>query len=211
MVTEKPSNAMLWSDGFIMAPGLQDVISFTKCPACNTFFGISENLVQEPSATDTVKRLENHLSGTDIPKEIRFFKEAIKSGVFKTPEQEIQVRTKLWHTINHIIRKYTSESLLKKIEHKMFKSNDYETAKEHYNALSSLKLNNLIRLANLMKSEIGENINNIMLAEIYRESGNFDRARIYCYKAEASSSIDLGRINLLKQHIQNKDKMVYKT
>jgi tetratricopeptide (TPR) repeat protein len=211
MTLENTSGAEIWSDGFCMAPMRKDIIKFAKCPACNTFFWLQENSLQGLVDLFEIKNLDNSLSLDNISKkELDFFKEAFRSGFAKTPEKEILLRIKLWHVINHIIRKYDAQGFFQKIKHKIFETPEYKESQKQYHSYFSLKQNNLIRLANLLKLDKKENTNYLLFAEIYRELGDFKKSMIFCYKAETSTHIDSNRINQLKQYITNRSKMAYK-
>jgi hypothetical protein len=211
IISENTTEAEIWSDGFCTVPMRKDIVKFAKCQACNTFFWLQENSIKEQIDLPGIKSLENSWSLDNIgKKEIDFIKDAFRSGLANTSEKEIFLRIKLWHTINHIIRKHSSQGFFKKIKQKFFETPDFKDSLKHYNAIFSLKLNNLIRLVNLMKLDKNENTNYLLFAEIYRELGDFSKAMIFCYKAETSSQVDSNRIMLLKQNIANKSKTVYK-
>jgi len=211
MIQENTSPAEYWSDGFCMAPDRKDIIDFAKCPNCGTFFWLKENQIQEPGDLSEIKNLENWWSLDNIGSvEIDFLKEAFRASWAKSNEKEVALRIKLWHAINHINRKYESQSIFKKIKQKIFESADFKDSHKQYNALLSLKVNNLIRLANLLKLDEIENPNNLLFTEIYRELGDFSKAMIYCHRAETTSHEDANRIMLLKQLITSKSKLTYK-
>jgi len=193
-----------------MAPSRKDFIDFGKCPDCETFFWIHENSTRETADLSKIKNLENswpidHISN----QEFDFFRDFIRSGAANTPEKELLIRIKLWHTINHLIRKHESQGVFKKITQKIFESAEYKESINLYNARSNLKINNLIRLANLLKQDRTENSNYILFAEVYRELGDFSKSMVYCYKAETAPNADVNRVQLLKQHIMNKNKLAY--
>ncbi len=211
MISENLPGTEFWSDGFCMAPMRKDIIKFSKCQACNTFFWLADNSIQVPADLSEIKNLENSWAIDNMSsKEIGFIKDSLRSGLAKTAEKEIVLRIKLWHAINHILRKYDSQGIIKIIKQRFFESNDIKDSQKQYNASISMKLNNLVRLANLLKLDKIENTNFLLFAEIYRELGDFSKAMIFCYKAETSSHVDSNRITLLKQHITSKSKTAYK-
>jgi uncharacterized C2H2 Zn-finger protein len=107
---ENNSGIESWSDGFSLAPMRRDIFAFSKCPACNTFFWLKKNAISESTDSVTLKKIENSWSLDNIGrKEIDFVKDAIKSSIANTPKKEIYLRTKLWHVINHVIRKYDAQ------------------------------------------------------------------------------------------------------
>jgi len=210
----KPENIAgtgFWSDGFYMAPMRNDIINFAKCPACNTYFWLEENSIPKPQDSSQINNIENSWLLDQIgSKEINFIKDAFRAGLAINPEKEIVLRIKLWQVINHIIRKYDSQGLFKKIRLKIFESNEYKDSHKQYNSLSSIKINNLIRLANLLKLDLSENPDNLLFAEIYRELGDFSKAMIFCHRAETTLQVDSNRILLLKEQIKIKSKTAYK-
>ncbi len=209
--SENTEYTELWSDGYFMTPTRKDIIEFAKCLACKTFFWIQENSIPELGDILRLKKMDNTWLLDNISiKEINLIKEAFRSGLASDPEKEIFLRINLWHNINHIIRKYDSQGLFKTLKQKFFETAQYKDSLKQYNALSSLKLNNLIRLANLLKLDENENTNYLLFAEIYRELGDFSKAMIFCYKAETMSLIEPNRISKLKQHITSKSKATYK-
>jgi hypothetical protein len=208
---ENTSGTEFWSDGFCADPLKTDIIPFAKCPACNAFFWLNENSIPEPINSIEIKHLENSWSTDSISSvEIHFIQDAIRAGLANNSKKEIFLRIKLWHVINHINRKYDSQSFFKKMRQKIFETADFKDSMELLNSSSSQKLNNLIRLANLLKLDKKENTNHILFAEIYRELGDFSKAMIFCHKAETSPNVDSLRIMLLKQHITSKSKIAYK-
>jgi hypothetical protein len=209
--SDNASGAEFWSDGFCTTSVRKDVLKFAKCPSCNTFFWLRENSIPNTSELSDLKKLENYFDIDAISnREINHIKEAFRSGLANNTESEITLRIALWHTINHIIRKYSEQGFFKKIKQKLFETAEYKNTYKHYNAISSLKMNNLIRLSNLLKLDKNENVDYLLFAEIYRELGDFSKAMIFCYKAETSSKTNSSRIGLLKQNITNKIKTVYK-
>jgi hypothetical protein len=211
LTSDSTSGVELWSDGFCMAPMKKDIINFAKCPTCNTFFWLKENSIQGLVNLLEIKNLENSWTLDNIGKmEFDFLKDAFRSGLTNSPDKEIMLRIKLWHVINHIIRKYDTHGFFNKIKQKFFESPEFKDSQKQYHAMFPQKLNNLIRLVNLMKLDQNENTNYLLFAEIYRELGDFNKAMIFCYKAETSPSFDKARIALLKQHITNKSKVAYK-
>jgi len=211
MISEDTSGTEFWSDGFCMAPMRTDIIKFAKCPGCSTLFWLHENSIQKPAGLPEIKNLENSWSLDNISnKEIGLIKEAFRAGLANTSENEITLRLKLWHTINHKIRKYYDQGFFQTIKLKFFDTTGYKESLKQYNANITLKLNNLVRLANLLKLDKIENTNYLLFAEIYRELGDFSKAMIFCYKAETSLVFDPERITLLKQYITNKSKTTYR-
>jgi hypothetical protein len=211
MVSGNTIGAEFWSDGFYFGPMLHDAARVSKCPSCQAFFWIPDQIINEPTENLELTELENPFRFINQPgKEIKFVKEVLKSGIINTVEKEIYIRVKFWQAINHLMRKYVNQDLFTKITQKFFKSDEYESAKKQYSSIGITKVNNLIRLGNLIKSLKSDDMDYVQFAEIYRESGDFNKAMIFCYKAESNAQADANRINLMKQHIQNKNKMVYK-
>ncbi len=210
MMSGNTIGAENWSDGFFIAPMLMNESNFAKCPSCSTFFWLHDNSIEEPLVSTEVKQLENSSFLSDNITDIDFIKEAFRFGLANNPEKEIFLRIKLWQAYNHIIREYLSQGLFKKFKQRFFKTPDFENYIKRYSSYSSKRLSNLIRLANLLKLDNSRNSEYLLFAELYRETGDFSKAMIFCYKAETTSKVDPGRIKLLKQHIQEKDKMVYK-
>lgn len=208
--SENIADSEFWSDGFCLTPMRRDIVDFSKCQACNAYFWIPENSVEEPSDLSSVKNLENTLDVDNISDEdIDFIKAAFRGGLAGTPEKEAHLRIKLWQVINHIMRNYNSQGIFSKIKQKFFETAEFKEAQNQYNAFSSLKQNNLIRLINLLKLD-KDNTDYILFAEIYRELGDFGKATVYCYKAENAPRGDKERALLLKQYVIGKNKITYK-
>lgn len=152
LVSATTSGAEFWSDGFCMAPLRMDIVKFGKCPSCNTFFWLQENAIQKPADLSEIKNIENSWQVDKTSnKEIDFIKAAFRPGLAQTSEKELILRINLWHAINHIIRKYHSQGFFNKIKNKFFETAEFKDSLKQYNACSSLKINNLIRIANLLK------------------------------------------------------------
>ncbi len=208
---ENKSGVEIWSDGFYMAPMKRDVLSFAKCPSCNTFFWLKKKAIQEPPDSAIVKKIGNFWFLNNIGRnEIDHIKDALKSGLANSANKEIYLRTKLWHVINHVMRKYDSQGFFSKIKHQVFESAEYKNSLKLYNYEVSLKLSNLIRLMNLLKRDKKENTNNLLFAELYREIGDFGKAMVFAHKAKTASKIDLDRMTLLEKNIASKNKMAYR-
>lgn len=211
MESEKTSKSEIWSDGFYMAPMRKDIIKFAKCPLCNTFFWLQENSIEKPKDLNGIKKLDNSWFIDEISnKEINFIKDAFRGGLASTTEKEIILRIQLWQTINHIIRKYYSQALFKKIKQKIFETTDFNDSLKKYKSIFPLKLRNIIRILNLLKSDKKEITNYLLFAEIYREIGDFGKSMVFCHKAGKLSELDSNRVKLLKQHIERKNKIAYK-
>ncbi len=209
--SEKSHKTETWSDGFNMTPFRKDIIEFAKCPSCDTFFWLKESSIEKPKDLNGIKKIDNSWFIDDIgKKEIIFIRDAFRAGLAITTEKEMILRIKLWQTINHIIRKYYSQTLLKKVKQKIFETNDFKNSQEQYKLNVSLKLKNIIRLLNILKSDKNKKTNYLLYAEIYREIGDFGKAMVFCYKAEKLPEFDSNRIRLLKRNIERKSKMAYK-
>lgn len=200
-----------WSDGFQMAPQRKDVLPFAKCMECDSFFWLKKNSIQEPLNSKTIKELKNYLLPDNIGRnEIDFVKGAIRSDLANSAKKEIYLRSKLWHVINHVLRKYDSQDFFSKIKHQLFEGSGYKNALKLYNYEVSLKLSNLIRLMNLLKIDQKESTNYLLFAEIYREIGDFGKAMVFGHKAKKMSNIDTDRIAMLEKNIATKNKLAYK-
>lgn len=211
MINENTAGVELWSDGFCMAPSRRDVTAFGKCSACNTFFWVAENAIEPQQDLTQIKLLENSWSIDSLGnQEIEVIKDAFRAGLASTTENEILLRIMMWHATNHFIRRYHSQGLFKKIKQKFFDTAEYKNSIKLYEDNISLKMKNLIRLANLLKLDKSENANFLILSEIYRELGDFGKALLFCHKAETSPRADPGRIAILKQHITAKNKSIYR-
>jgi hypothetical protein len=131
MVSGNTTGAEFWSDGFYYGPMLLDVARVAKCPMCNAFFWIPDNTIKDPADNQELAELENPFRFIDQPgREIKFVKESLKSGVINSVEKEIYIRVKLWHAINHLMRKYISQDLFAKITQKIFKPAESENVKK---------------------------------------------------------------------------------
>lgn len=211
LVNESTAGAELWSDGFCMAPARRVVTAFTKCSACNNFFWVEENKVDSLQDVSQVKVLGNYWPIDNLgEQEIEIIKNAFRGGLADTTEKEIALRISLWQAINHFIRRYHSKGLFKKIKQKFFDTAEYKSSMKLYEDNISLKMKNLIRLANLLKLDKTENANFLVLSEIYRELGDFGKSLLFCHKAETSPGADAVRIAVLKQHITAKNKSIYR-
>jgi hypothetical protein len=208
---EKVGSKELWSDGFYITPTREDVLKFAKCPACNTYFWLNKNSIAEPPDSAATIKIKNSLLLDNIGRmEIDFVSAAINSDLPNSTKKEIYLRLKLWHTINHVLRKYDAQGLFNKLKHQLFESSDYKNSLKLYDYKIPLKLSNLIRLTNLLKKDEKGSSSYLLFAEIYREIGDFGKAMVYCHKAEKSPQVDADRISLLKKNIISKNKIAYK-
>lgn len=208
VIPESTSGDELWSDGFSFSSQKKDIVDFAKCPTCSTYFWLQENSIPRPKEISEIKSVDNYFI-VDSVGDADLEHIRLASKLAKTTEKEIYLRTKLWHLINHVVRKHDTAGFFEKIKFKFFDSSEHKESQKFYNSLSSLKMSNLIRLSNLIKADKKESSNYIMLAEIYRELGDFSKAMFFCHRAETSQNVS-ERIASLKHHIANKNKTAYK-
>lgn len=197
----------IWTDGFELSPSRKELIKFAQCPGCETYFWLKENAIEEPQGSENVKAIDNSWSFDNVgKKELDITKDTLQKGLASSLKKEIYLRTKLWQVINHLSRKYEGQGFFKNL----FKTTEHKDSLKLYKLNSTLKMNNLIRLANLLKKDKKKAEDHMLFAEIYREMGDFSKAMFYCHKADTAHQSELKRINKLMLYIKSKDKEAYK-
>jgi len=136
-------------------------------------------------------------------KTIAFYKDLLDDGFADTDEREIFLRVRIWWSVNDLVRHLSTwrsarnlRMLRAIIKHKHEATRLFETYRE-------LLDENLERLMFLyIKSD---NVDLLYLANMYRESGNFSKAREILNKVERKS----GAWRKVKRKVGKKDRKVF--
>ena len=169
-------NNFTYSDGVVSNNGSpftpQFSPSFGKCPFCKKIFFL-KNLEE---TNEHVSKDQFEYIGDPV---LSDFADAIEQKLSKTPDDEIEIRTCLWRTINNKIRyNRKPEDRDNEEENKFFKSEQAMLWIENCHALLSLLEKKLEELKNSGSNddEVIDKINNLSLtiAELHRNLGHFD-------------------------------------
>jgi hypothetical protein len=159
---------VFWSDGSFFAPMLPDLAVFTRCTECKTIFNAQTAPNHESENWEETDKLPNieHLEAEEL-----VF--ALENKIYKSIEEEIYLRKRLWWKLNH--------HPWKKEKPKSIESSVY-------------KLNNEALIALLDPSDEDQLL---MQAELHRNLGNFDT----CLNLinQLTDSRDETRVTLLKK------------
>ena len=137
-------------------------------------------------------------------KTIAFYKDLLDNGFADTDEREIFLRVRIWWSVNDLLRHLSSwrsarnlKMLRAIIKHRREASSLFESYRELFDQ-------NLERLIFLYIK--GDDVDLLYLANMYRESGNFSKAREILDKVERKSS----SWRKLKRKVGKKDRRVFK-
>jgi len=140
--------SIIFSDGFRIAHMLPDIPRFSRCFKCGTLFWLDEESRVEFVADKDYREAVGTL-------ELEEYLVALEMGNYKTEEDEIYLRIRLWWAFNDRVRAgkplFSSES----------DKADWQQ--------------NLEKLLKLLDSGYNEDI--IMMVEIYRNLGDFKKSR----------------------------------
>jgi len=135
-------------------------------------------------------------------KTIAFYKDLLDEGFADTDEREIFLRVRIWWSVNDLVRHLSTwrsarnlRMLRAIIKHKHEASSLFETYRELFDQ-------NLERLIFLYIK--GEDVDLLYLTNMYRESGNFSKAREILNKVERKS----GSWRKLKRKVGKRDRLV---
>jgi len=152
LVSGNTFGAILYSDGKQISPMLPDFPSINKCKNCDTFYWLTEeNEIKEYNFPNEFKQKNNEKVEKAEFLTINEYQEAIDIKFHKNEKEHKHLRINLWWTYNNRFR--NNENMeFSEDEYKMFE-------------LNCLELKNILN-----KDHENENI---MLAEINRNIGNF--------------------------------------
>jgi hypothetical protein len=141
-----------FSAGQHFYPMLPDFPQITHCDACGNFFWLNDMNGEEFLAG---------VDGDPEPPFIRWlndyeYEDAIRSGIFRDPKEEAYLRMQLWWIMNNKMGKKSQGA-----------ENGQPLPAGHYD-------DNLLALLRLKEAE--KPADTLMLAEIHRELGHFDKA-----------------------------------
>jgi len=136
-----------YSDGYQVAFMLPDIPLISRCYKCQTLFWLNEKSLVENIQNSEVKDAE--------PLILEELQEALDMKIYHTSEEEIYLRTRLWWAYNDRVRAEKQLFLL-------------ESDKASWQ-------NNLQQLLMILDPDYNEDI--IMMVEIYRNFGDFEKSK----------------------------------
>jgi len=137
-------------------------------------------------------------------KTIAFYKDLLDNGFADTDEREVFLRVRIWWSVNDLLRhlsSWRSARNLKMLRAIIKHTREASSLFESYRELFDQNLERLIFL--YIK---GDDVDLLYLANMYRESGNFSKAREILDKVERKSS----SWRKLKRKVGKKDRRVFK-
>lgn len=152
--------ATQWSDMYLEAPMLPQLSPVQKCESCSTYFLLSQSKKRHGAGDEASSSFE---TGQLTFKEM---KEALSllNDESLTDEDELKIRFEFLHRYNDVFR---------------FDQKEYNISKEEFERSRSeedvkLHKDNLLGLIALLDSTNSEELP--IIAELYREAGDFDRS-----------------------------------
>lgn len=179
--------AAFYSDGRMVAPMLPEFPAFSRCPSCGAFFW-----VKDLKGGGGGRRPYPDIEELTVTETAQF----LESGLVHERGQEIFVRIKLWHAFGDRVRDSRSEEENGRCETKLI-----ETPEEQ-----ELWEGNLRRLLELQPEE------ELMIAEIYRQLGQFDEAMevLNAVLTDEEKSEKWPFAAQMKDHCEKKDRGVFR-
>lgn len=151
--------AIFWTDGKREAPMLPDQPMLVRCPHCHTLVWIDElEELGEIPWGDRGGRFKDAIN-YELPSPDNYF--AFLAKGIETPDKELYVRLRAW-----------------------WAGNDARRANETEMQISALEASNLTALAQLLDESDPNDL--VMKAEIMRELGRFDDARVLLASSDNS-------------------------
>ena len=199
-----------WSDGKTGA-GMPASKNILICAVCREVFWTDDaRLPEDPDwpADDSVASaldlydLEWKFDDGSDEKTIDFYNNLLDNGFADEDVKEYYVRTRIWWSINNLIRHLSTWKsarnlgMLRKIIKHRRKT---KALFKHYSALFDKNLDRLIFL--LIKSA---DVDMLYLANMYRERGDFNKAKEILEKVEDKSKT----WTKIKKKVERKDRMV---
>jgi len=200
-----------YSDG-LCDNGISKIKDISICANCNGTFWREDAKLTEELDWEAMEELENSLDMMDLPwkfdddrqeKQILFYKELLESGFADNDWKETYLRTRLWWSINDLIRHlsewYEANNL------KQFRAiRKHRRQSLHmfskYKKLLQKNLDGLIFL--YIK---GGDVDMLYLADMYREKEDFKKALEILQKVKKKDAL----YNQMKHKIRRKNSRVY--
>ncbi len=186
-------NSVVYSDGKVISSssGMLDHLILI-CSECYAAFWKDDAVLEDDNLNNSYGELPEAKDFHDLPfafdsdyssKLAIYFSELLEKGFANTVKREVYLRIKLWHLLNNSKRndagKFYSK-LFKKNKEPEFKRG--ELSREADNLFKA----NLNRLIDIYKPENDDEL--LMLAEMYRELGNFSQALLLLDEVENISN-----------------------
>lgn len=207
------SDSKTITDSFV-----DDNRAFRFCPSCKQALWIEDAILDVENPYELVDSIPNALDVHDMPfnmsenimqNKIDFYEKLLKQGFAYSSEKKYYLRIRLWWSMNDFVRdKYRFLSLFRDLFHRkrfcnLYKA--YKDQKKNFVIYKDLFTDNLLQLIKLTNAKTEDD--HLMLAEMYRELGQFRKAK----KAIKIVNIDNSTfVNKLKRQIFLRRKRVFK-
>lgn len=157
-----------YTDGFVSGSMFEEAY-ITRCPRCNTFYWKSSlptiELISERERINNKYGWSEDFSTFNLN-----YETLLANPIWTNLEQEQYIRVRAWWAHNH---QYREEFQSKNPLDQVFLKNDSLNSTEFQ--ISSEQKKNLMRVIELLDLQLEEN--RLMMAEIYRELGDFDKSK----------------------------------
>lgn len=187
-------DATLWSDGYTYAPMLPELSEVQKCNECGNFFMLewAESSIVKSESEPSLDT--GHLSFDEMKSALKYLSEKNL-----TREEELALRLEFLYRYNDAFRDNT--------EFKLNLSNEERDQEIRDSNDMKLQFENIERLLELLNYDPEEN--QLLKAELYRESGKFDESLLVIDKIKPCSEISyLLRDKLIEKNL-NQDSQVF--
>ncbi|HDO27582.1 MAG TPA: hypothetical protein ENH02_05640 [Bacteroidetes bacterium] len=179
----------LYSDGkSVTQPYLQTGKAIKVCSSCNRPFWFEDAVIDREPDFQEINSLEDALDIYDLPLlrgenqpegKIKYYNKLLKEGFANTNERKYYLRVRLWWAINDLVRDPFSLKNMLRTKAKFHIFRKYIQNKREQNILfknlKNIFTENLSQLILLLDTENEDDL--IILAEIYRETGKFRKAK----------------------------------
>lgn len=178
-------SSIVYSDGkSISSPPVMFNKPILICSECNKPFWKDDATREDAQRSDPDQELPEARDISDLfepfekdrnIKLARYYSGLLETGFANTTEREIYLRTELWRTLNNDFRNQKEDSVTDKLKESI-EDLFYNTKEKETRAPEERKMfiNNLRKLISVFKPENDDE--QLLLAEMYRELGEFDRA-----------------------------------
>ncbi|PLW94864.1 MAG: hypothetical protein C0591_11895 [Marinilabiliales bacterium] len=200
-----------YSDG-LCEDGVSKIKDISICTNCSQAFWREDAKLSKELDYEAMEELEGALDMMDLPwrldddrqeKKILFYKDLLENDFADNDMKEIYLRTRLWWSINDLVRHLSRWHQARNLKHLRFILKHRKENMKLFKKYEELLKENLNRLIFLYIKK-GE-VDLLYLADMYREKSDFNKAMEILLKVEQKGGV----YNQMKHKIRRKNKRVF--
>ncbi len=200
-----------YSDG-LCEDGVSKIKDISICTNCSQAFWREDAKLSKELDYEAMEELEGALDMMDLPwrldddrqeKKILFYKDLLENDFADNDMKEIYLRTRLWWSINDLVRHLSRWHHARNLKHFRFILKHRKENMKLFKKYEELLKENLNRLIFLYIKK-GE-VDLLYLADMYREKSDFNKAMEILLKVEQKGGV----YNQMKHKIRRKNKRVF--